>query len=256
VAGRPEESALIRRVWLPLAHEDHMPPEGNPQVTVAEAELIRWWIDQGASFEQTLGVAEVTPTVQTILDGLGLDEIRTGIFALRVPKADSSALEALRARGFAVTSLAEEEPFLHVRCLDAAACRGAGWAEALTPLAAQITWLDLGRMPVEDAALAPIARLENLTRLHLEQTAVTDDGLSSLRGLAYLEYLNLYGTAVTDDGLQHLAGLPALRALYLWQTGVTDAGAERLRQALPRLDVNLGLPLTPPTTPVVDAPDS
>ncbi len=59
--------------------------------------------------------------------------------------------------------------------------------------------------------------------------------------LPYLDYLNLYATSITDEGLQHLTGLPRLRALYLWQTEVTPAGAERLRAALPDLDVNLGV---------------
>ena len=255
VGGRAEESTLIQRIWLPLSHEDHMPPEGRPQLTVAEAELIRWWIDQGASFEQTLAEAEVTPTVQTILDGYGLDEIRTGIFALDVPHPDSADVEALQAFGVSVTPLAEEEPFLQVRCTNTEACAGRGLADALRPLSAQVAWLDLGRTTANDSTLAVIARLENLTRLHLEQTTVTDAGLAHLKSLQYLEYLNLYGTAVTDDGLQHLTDLPALRALYLWQTEVTEAGVQRLQQALPDLDVNLGLTLSPPTTQASDAAD-
>ena len=256
VAGRSEESELIHRIWLPLAHQDHMPPEGRPQLTVAEAELIRWWIDQGASFEQTLAEAEVTPVVQTILDGYGLDEIRTGIFALDVPPPDSAAVEALQNLGVSVTPLAEEEPFLQVRCTDPTACSGDGLAEALRPLARQVAWLDLGRTQANDSTLAAVSSLEHLTRLHLERTAVTDAGLAHLQGLEYLEYLNLYGTAIGDDGLQHLSGLPALRALYLWQTDVTEAGVQQLQQALPDLDVNLGLTLDPPTTQANDAADS
>ena len=256
VAGRSDESVLIQRIWLPLAHDEHMPPEGRPQLTVAEAELIRWWIDQGASYEQTLAEAEVTPTVQTILDGYGLDEIRTGIFALDVSPADSTDIEALRAVGVSVTSLAEEESFLQVRCTDPAACSGNNLAGALQPLTAQVAWLDLGRTEASDTTLEAVSRLENLTRLHLEQTRVTDAGLANLKGLQYLEYLNLYGTAVTDEGLQHLTDLSSLRALYLWQTGVTEAGIQSLQQALPDLDVNLGLSLDPPTTQASDEADS
>ena len=243
VAGRAEESELIHRVWLPLQSEDHMPPEGRPQLTVAEAELIRWWIDRGASFEETLTQAEPNALIQTILDEYGLDEIRTGIFALDVPPPDSQDVAALAALGVSVSPLAEDEPFLQVRCLDPYACSGDSLTAALHELAPQIAWLDLGRTNADDVTVAALSELPHVTRLHLEQTAITDYGLQNLSGMEYLEYLNLYGTAVSDSGLQHLTSLDGLRALYLWQTDVTEDGAALLEGALPDLEVNLGLSL-------------
>ena len=240
IAGSPEASELIRRMWLPLEHADHMPPEDRPQPSVAQAELVRWWIDGGASFETRLSEAERTPIVQTIFDGYGLDEIRTGIFALDVAPPDGASVEALREFGADVNELGENEPFLEVRCVDDA-CTGVDLAAVLEPVSEQIAWLDLGHGPATDGTLGSLPRLRNLTRLHLEGTAVTDAGLAHIAGLQYLEYLNLYATSITDEGLQHLTGLPRLRALYLWQTEVTSTGAERLRAALPDLDVNLGV---------------
>ena len=117
VAGRAEASELIRRMWLPIEHDDHMPPEDRPQPSVAQAELIRWWIDRGASFDAKLSEAETTPIVQAIFDGYGLDEIRTGIFALDVAPPAAGAVEALRALGAAVSELGEDEPFREVRCV-------------------------------------------------------------------------------------------------------------------------------------------
>ena len=240
VAGRSSESEIMRRILLPPDHEDHMPPAGKPPLTVAEATLIRWWIDQGASFDQSVAEAEMPPIVQQIFDGLGLPERKTGIFALEVLPPDSTAVAAARALGLSVEPLAEEEPFLHVRCPSVADCFSEAQAQALLPLAPQITWLDLGRVPVDESTLATLAGLPHLTRLHLEQTPITDAGLAHLKGLQFLEYLNLYGTNVSDTGLEHLTELPSLRALYLWQTQATEAGAQRLQQALPNLDVNLG----------------
>ena len=246
VAGRSAESEIMRRILLPPDHDDHMPPAGKPPLTVAEATLIRWWIDQGASFDQPVAEAEMTPVVQQIFDGLGLPERKTGIFALEVPLPDSAAIAAARALGLDVEPLAEEEPFLHVRCPKAEDCLDETQAQALLPLASQVAWLDLGRTRVSDSTLATLASLPNLTRLHLEQTPITDAGLTHLKGMQFLEYLNLYGTTVSDDGLQNLADLPSLRALYLWQTQATEAGAQRLQQTLPDLDVNLGwTPVTP-----------
>ncbi len=248
VAGRAEESTLIHRLWLPLHADDHMPPEGSPQLTIAEAELIRWWIHTGASFEVMLADAEVTPVIQAILDGYGLDEIKTGIFALDIAPADSSDIAALAALGVSVTRLAEDTPFLQVRCTSAEACGTDSFVQALRPLARHIAWLDLGRTALGDEALPVIRDLPHLTRLYLNQTNVTSAGLSNLAGLEYLEYLNLFGTGVGDAGLEALAALPSLRSLYLWQTTVTDSAVAVLQAAAPFLYINTGSSLEPAAT--------
>ena len=246
IPGRALESELIHRIWQPLIADDHMPPEGSPQLSVAEAELLRWWIEAGASFDELLPDAEMTPVVQTILAGLGMGEIRTGIFALSTAPPDSQDIALLAQQGVAVTLLAEEEPYLQVRCTDPQACSGSeDLAAALSRLSPNIAWLDLGRSSADDVLLETVGTLPHVTRLHLQQTQVTDAGLAHLQNLEFLEYLNLYGTAVSDTGLTHLQSLPSIRSLYLWQTNVTDAGVAELQAAAPDLYINTGLSLEP-----------
>lgn len=117
--------------------------------------------------------------------------------------------------------------------------------QQLSPVAEQLTWLDLGHTRLTDEALSALPQFKHLTRLHLENTAVGDAGLPHLQGLNYLEYLNLYGTQVSDAGIQQLTGLKNLRHLYLWQTNVTPAAAAQLQEAIPGLEVNLGLDAAP-----------
>ncbi len=50
VAGKPDESPMVRRCELPLDDDDHMPPEGKPQPTAAELAALRQWIAAGAPF--------------------------------------------------------------------------------------------------------------------------------------------------------------------------------------------------------------
>ncbi len=104
----------------------------------------------------------------------------------------------------------------------------------------QLVSLHLGGTDVTDEGLVHVAGLTALKRLHLEKTKVSDEGLAHLAGLEDLSYLNLYLTAVTDAGLAHLEGLKNLKSLYLWQTKVTPEGAEKLRQALPGCNIDLG----------------
>ena len=152
--------------------------------------------------------------------------------------------------GCSVVPLASSNHFIEVHCTNAEAAFGDTELAALRPLALQTVWLDQNRtLSVTDAGLSTVAQFRNLTRLHLNGTRISDRGLKQLAGLQQLEYLNLYSTGVTDAGAQSLEQLKKLRTLYVWQTGVSSSGLERLRSALPRLDVEAGLPLSSSLTP-------
>ena len=55
IAGKVLDSPMINRLLLPPADEDHMPPQGKPQPTLAEIATLQWWIEQGASGDKTVG---------------------------------------------------------------------------------------------------------------------------------------------------------------------------------------------------------
>jgi hypothetical protein len=61
--------------------------------------------------------------------------------------------------------------------------------------------------------------------------------LAHLKGLTKLTYIALSRTGVTDEGLLQLSGLTNLKVGYVTKTGVTDAGLEKLRRALPNLNI-------------------
>jgi len=60
VAGNASASPLLKRMLLPLEHEDHMPPEGKPQPTTAELTTLQWWIE-GAAPSASQGANETRP---------------------------------------------------------------------------------------------------------------------------------------------------------------------------------------------------
>ncbi|HUM67121.1 MAG TPA: hypothetical protein PLV32_14775, partial [Chitinophagaceae bacterium] len=51
---------LLRRVHLPIEEKKHMPPQGKPQLTDQEIEIITQWIRRGSDFQ--LKVADLQPT--------------------------------------------------------------------------------------------------------------------------------------------------------------------------------------------------
>lgn len=152
---------------------------------------------------------------------------------------EAKAIADIEKSGGSVRTLAQNDDRLDVSFQ----LSGATVTDAsLAPMAQlkKVTYLNLAKTAITDAALPAIARHTGLVQLHLELTKVTDAGLAHLKPLQNLEYLNLYGTAITDAGLAHLAGLTNLKNLYLWQSKVTPEGAKKLKQALPKTDINLG----------------
>lgn len=241
VPGRSGESEITKRLWLPPGHPDRMPPDRT--IPIAEAELIRWWIDQGAPAHLKLAEIDRPPALRKVLESYGLDDLPTGIFTLRVPLADSAAVGAARRSGLRVEPVAANSPFLDVAANGSLAPAA---LDAITGLAPQIAWIDLRGTDADDATVRRLGTMAHLARINLEHTRVTDAGLAALKDLQFLEYLNLYGTGVTDEGLKQLVELKRLRSLFLWGTKVTAAGADSLRRALPRLLIDLG------TVPLLD----
>jgi len=152
---------------------------------------------------------------------------------------EAQAIAQIEKAGGSVRQIAQNDERREVDFhLQGSACRD----EQLAPLAKikNIVSLNLGKTPITDAGLAHIRPLTGLVELHLEQTKITDQGLAQLKGLTNLSYLNLYGTEVSDVGLGQLTGLKNLRNLYVWQTKVTDEGIQKLKQALPGVNINKG----------------
>lgn len=252
VPGRADDSELLLRVALPPGHTDAMPPD-RP-MPVAEAALVRWWIEQGASTDVTLSAIERPSGIRRTLAAYGLEDLPTGIFALTVPAVDTAAVALARRAGLSVQPLAGNVRYLSVVAGPAASAPDPG-LEALQPIAANIAWMELTHAAVGDSTLALLAAMPHLSRLRLSGTKVTDAGIERLKGLRYLEYLNLVDTDVGDAGLRALEAMPRLRAVHLWGTRATEGGVARLQRALPRATITLGAPvmpmdsLTPPPVP-------
>lgn len=233
--GHPEKSDLYRRITLSKDDDDVMPPEGDP-VPKDKQELIKQWIAQGASFgdwKSDVGAA-VASSGPSNSAGPAEPQLPT------VAVADAGAMNKIRQTGALAMPLAQNTNLVEVDLNLVGDHIDDAQLADLAPVAEQVAALNLARTKVTDDGLKAVEPLKNLRKLHLENTKIGDAGLTHLKGLTNLEYLNLYGTQVTDSGLPELEGLKNLKALYLWQTKVTPAGVEKLKQALPKCDINTG----------------
>ena len=257
VAGQGAASKLIKACLLPEDDDHHMPPKGKPQLKESQIALLTWWIDQGAPVNKKVADLTMTDAIRPVLASLGTggSPVEGGgtavaatsspapvspVLTMKMPPADPAVVGELKKAGLLVLPLSKEQNQLEVSAVNAHSFSDAQ-AVLLPKISTQLVWLKLGNTTISDAALAQVAKLKNLQKLHLEQTSVTDAGLKQLKGLPNLEYLNLYGTAVTDAGLADLASLKKLKTVYLWQTKVTAQGIESLKKNNPGLEVIGGI---------------
>jgi uncharacterized membrane protein len=233
VAGKAADSEILKRIRLPGTDEDHMPPDGKPQPGPDEIALLQWWLDAGAPADRKVGELKTSPRITQILAvkfGSPLPVAKTV-----APKPLNEVLTQIVGLadelGIAITPLSPKEPWLQCNASIAGTNFGDAQLAKLTPIGANLRWLDLAGTAVTDAGLAQLASMPNLTRLHLERTQLTDAGLARVSGLNDLEYLNLYATGITDGGLDVLEKIPKLKQLYLWQTKVTPAAGKAFTEA-------------------------
>ena len=244
VAGKADQSDLYRRITLPAGNDDVMPNKGD-LLTKAQTDLIRDWINEGATWPAGLVIvstvkpekkgeaAAKSPTESASPAPLNLPDHKPSA-------AEKKAVGQLEARGLVVNPIAMN---LNWRALNLSlhASQDLGKALPLLKDVLGLVDLNLGGTKIKDADLANLKGLTNLDHLHLENTPITDAGLAHLKGLTKLNYLNLYGTQVSDAGLAQLKGLTNLQHLYLWQTKTTPAGAADLKKALPGVDISTGV---------------
>lgn len=231
IAFDPDKSYFYTSTVLPGDDPDIMPAKGKP-LTSAQTSAIKRWIRGGAPM------------------GDGRDqEVASAAVAARQAKFGRQGASAGELAGTVMEAL--KQAHIGFKPLDGGLYEidcslTRNYPEVkldlsiLDPIADKIHTLDLSKTKIKNAGLAPVAKLKNLRRLLLSRTTVGDDALIHVSGLMELEILNLYGTNVGNDGLEHLKGLSRLKKLYLWNSKATSAGGERLIEAIPKLEVNVG----------------
>lgn len=227
------KSLLLERIHLPLEAEEHMPPDGKPQLSSAELNLLRWWIENDHCFDCKVKELSATADIQLALQAYEAPQDHWS--QLDLAPVSAKRLGKLRAVGVSVMPLAEGSPFLSVdvarKNIDKKMLR------ALRPVRAHIVLFRAGFSDFSDAEAGFLAGCHNLRKLELQATAITDESLESIKKLAHLQSLNLYKTGVTDEGLQHLSEMKTLQQLYLWQSKVSKPQAMAVQEKIADLEV-------------------
>ena len=249
--GSAEDSNIFYRIELPMDDEEHMPPEGKPQLAAHEIEIIRWWLDQDGTADKTVGDLEMTEPVKLALAELSssakvaLDDSQeaAGHTAAKGPDSALAATVAEISKTFPGALSFESQQSSNLT-FTAVSMRGVFDDEAfqkLVPVLPNIVTMDLTATKITDRSVATLASAENLRMIRLAETEISDASIDSLVKLGTLESVNLYGTKISDAAALKLAELPNLKRLYLWQTSVTPETITGLKAKLPNCEIITGL---------------
>lgn len=247
--GNPLESEWLRRVTLPEANVKSMPPQGDGW-DYTTIKLLEYWIANGADTLTLLDPVAAPEEIKALLQRDHSLDLRPKLFVETVmaPALAPEKMTALQDLNWSVSNLSPSGNTVEVKVAPGKTLAEGALSQLVAIAPEQVCYLDLGKLPLQDADLSPLTQLPNLNRLRLNGTQLTEATVAKLKALPHLESLNLYGTSVGDAIFEHLQGYPALKRLYLWQTQVSPEATAAFASANPQVTVDTGFRFTPSTT--------
>ncbi|MBK1883355.1 hypothetical protein JIN85_13085 [Luteolibacter pohnpeiensis] len=239
--GNAHDSNLVFRIELEKDDDEHMPPEGKPDISVDELAVLKWWIDSGADPAKKVKDLEVPDAVRKSLDEVAgslikataaapiNEELKQKVAGISKELSGALTYEAADSSNLVFTAVSIRDGFDDAQF------------GKLSPVLPELTSLDLASTQITDQSVEKLGDAKNLRTLRLSQTQIGDASLDTLAGLQTLESVNLYGTEVTDAGVEKLKSLPNLKHLYLWHTKVTPETIERLKKEMPNCEIVTGI---------------
>ncbi|MEO7215267.1 c-type cytochrome domain-containing protein [Mucilaginibacter sp.] len=238
VAGNPQISLLLQRIHLPEGEKKHMPPIGKPQLTDEEKLLLYFWVKNNPDFKKKVIDLPATDSLRMIASTF-LKPVESTEETYAFSAASEDDIKKLNNNYRVVYPLAAESPALAVNIYNKSTFNVKA-LEELSPISKQVVSLDLNKMPVKDADLKAVAKLENLRRLVLNFSDVTGTGLKELAGLKNLRSLSLAGVKLTVADIKQLAAIKSLTELAVWDTGLKPADFQLLQATNKQLKILTG----------------
>ena len=233
-----EHSEIYQRVILPIDHDDHMPPEGKKPLNELEIQILKYWIEAGASIDQMLVDIPKDSMISQTIESY-LPESRRLNRKIVDIKAEKEKLK------IELTKLALK---LNVSILEDQSTEGIFFTlsmqfppanfsgEQLKELQAYFpffTKVSLVASDIKDDDLYLISQMTNLKALYLQKTTINGRGLVYLNKLQSLETINLSFTQTNDGTILKVLEFPSLKQVYLFGSQVSDQVLHALRENHP-----------------------
>ena len=227
VPGSPGESEIIRRLDLPAAHEEHMPPEGERPVEEEMIQIIERWIALGAPDTTRMNDLQIDEPLLGLIKQLQ-QPARDEKWAA-FPKVHDTTLLKLGNDYVTIRRILQRSEALSINVYLPPAYDST-LVTSLRGIAANIVELDISGLPIGHTELGAVGNCANLEWLELDRTTIADSDITPLAKLAKLEVLKIYDTDLGDASLQTFAGMKNLRHVYLQGTRFSPQALEQWQQ--------------------------
>ncbi|MFX0555637.1 c-type cytochrome domain-containing protein [Maribacter sp. CXY002] len=224
VANHPDDSDFFARMKLPKESDDHMPPKDKKQPSKDEIKLVGIWIENGLSFDKTIGELGLDKSLFT---SFFPKAIETDYPHAEIAAALTDSIHKVKANGLHVEPISGATNFLKVSALNLPSFDDA-YFESLMPIRQQIAVLDLGGTQITDTIFQNLSALPNLTILKLDHTTLTGEQIGLLKSLAHLRTLNLSHTNFKKENLKKLEQFQHLKKIYLFNPITGKTGTETI----------------------------
>jgi uncharacterized membrane protein len=241
LAGKSAESELMKRIWLPMEQDEHMPPKDKAQLTSAESLLLKYWIDHGAAFDLK---ADSLPEQDSL-------RILASLIASQKKSSDdgkqryafdfipSETLRKLNSPTISVSQISTTEPALKAGFFLAQYFKIED-LKALGSVKDNIIELNLAGMPIGDESVKEIRQFKNLESLNLNNTRITDKAVAELISMKMLTELKLAGTAISASGLEQVAKSKTIKEVFVWNTRLSGPDLKKLQEQFTAVRWNHG----------------
>jgi hypothetical protein len=215
-----EASELLRRIRLRISHDDHMPPEDEPQLAARQVEMLARWVAAGAPIDAEAADADAA-----------LVEAAAPRTPSHVPRElPRQAMDDLQAAHVHVEII---DPKLKLLWIDLTAVPDVSLGEAvrlLKPLAPSTSDLSLRGVKLANAVLTRCGPWEQLRRLDVSGTRVNRHGLAAATKSGRLVELTLIDARLTPEATKALLRLETVEHLHVWGSNIPAGVLARLRE--------------------------
>lgn len=236
VAFHAGESLMIQRMLLDPSDEKHMPPKGKPQFNKKEINLIYWWVQHGASINESLANGLSNDTVKALIDS----KIVPAFPALPLPATnslDSNQINELKKVGLIIAPIAKGVGYVELSAMNTPLLNDLQ-AQQISVLDSHLVWLNLANSKITNKTLIALSKCKNLLKINLAYTSINDEAIYLLNQFTKLNYLNIVGTSITDNGLVKLNPTQNMKSIYCWNTKITQSGVDQFKKRYPNIQIN------------------
>jgi len=219
-------SLLLKRISLPIDHEEHMPPKEESQLTEDERILLSEWIETGGS--DGLHFSNLEKEGQSYSLIKKLIENNRNIKWSELPGVSEDKLTDNSTDYVRISRLYYGSDELQV-IIYPHKNYNTSIIKDLKRLSKNIIELNLNGLPLNEGELEIIASFVNLEKLNISNTDINDADIRSLEKLKKLRELKIYNTAITNEAFKTFNALQELTSLLVYNTDITEEGLDNFR---------------------------